>query len=724
MLVAESMNLWLTDQLAYWTSDPYTAFRLTTAVLATCTAYYWYTYRFRTRHIKPSPFLEKQSIILNDEKGIRGSALLDTFPRDDKMETYYDLFCRGLELSRHKPCLGRRYSFDDPIEWWTYEQVDELIRIVGSGLTHLAQGEPRDHELIVGIYGKNTPEWVLTMLACSAYSFVALPLYETLGFEAMEWVCHQAIPFAVVCDTIQLAKNLLKWTRGSSLYIIVIRACAEFEEFRREHSGPCRLLTLKELQDGDRVILTVPGWRHYKIWLPTDVSGVLVVGLNPDRLRNRSEPYADAQGLPKGVLFSHKNCVLATFCGTHILVNSHNTIDFTIPSKTTFLYAGGRIGFLTDDVTGLLQDLQAYRPCYLTSVPRVLIRVYNQVLERVSSSKILLRLFHWAIKRKVEEMRRGVYRRAGILDYIFFKPVRDKTGGNVQILVSASAPIADDVLNFTRAAFAAPVIECYGLTETSGILSATLMGDLNPGHTGTPYIDFQIKLIDVPEMNLVVKRDGMGEICAKGSACTKGYYKDEENTKKLFESDGFLLTGDIGTWTPEGSLKVVDRRKSFFKLAQGEYVTPKKIEEIYSSSTLVGNIYVDGDSHQFYVVAIVEPNFVELRKRLEIHSNGMMCNGTGTLSSSDKTVFSLPVAAMTDKELCENEKVRELVLNELTEIGKERGLKGFEQVKAIHLSVEAFTVANGMLTPTMKVARPNVRRYFAPIIQGLYDGHK
>ncbi|TGZ59063.1 hypothetical protein CRM22_009278 [Opisthorchis felineus] len=718
MLVAESMNLWLTDQITYWTSDPYTAFRLTTAVIATCTAYYWYTYRFRTRHIKPSPFLEKQSIILNDEKGVRGSALLDTFPRDDKMETYYDLFCRGLELSRHKPCLGRRYSFDDPIEWWTYEQVDELIRIVGSGLTHLAQGEPYDHELIVGIYGKNTPEWVLTMLACSAYSFVALPLYETLGFEAMEWVCHQAIPFAVVCDTIQLAKNLLKWTRGSSLYIIVIRACTEFEEFRREHSGPCRLLTLKELQE--------IGQHHMQMPKRPNPDDLYIIGYT-----------SGSTGLPKGVLFSHKNCVLATFCGIHILVNSAISTDqlshfsylplahcYERINLTTFLYAGGQIGFLTDDVTGLLQDLQAYRPCYLTSVPRVLIRVYNQVLERVSSNKIILRLFHWAIKRKVEEMKRGVYRKAGILDYIFFKPVRDKTGGNVQILVSASAPIADDVLNFTRAAFAAPVIECYGLTETSGILSATLMGDLNPGHTGTPYIDFQIKLIDVPEMNLVVKRDGMGEICAKGSACTKGYYKDEDNTKKLFESDGFLLTGDIGTWTPEGSLKVVDRRKSFFKLAQGEYVTPKKIEEIYSSSTLVGNIYVDGDSHQFYVVAIVEPNFVELRKRLQIHSNGMMCNGTGTSSSSDKVACNLPVAAMTDKELCENEKVRELVLNELTEIGKERGLKGFEQVKAIHLSVEAFTVANGMLTPTMKVARPNVRRYFAPIIQGLYESHK
>ncbi|KAA3681066.1 long-chain acyl-CoA synthetase, partial [Paragonimus westermani] len=392
--------------------------------------------------------------------------------------------------------------------------------------------------------------------------------------------------------------------------------------------------------------------------------------------------------------------------------------------QATLLYIGGRIGFLTSDVTGLLNDLRDFQPYYFSTVPRVLIRVYNQVMQRVSSSKLLIYLLRWAIRQKLQEQGRGIFRKAGLLDRIFFKPIRDKTGGHIQIVVSSSAPISDEVLDFTRAAFSCPVIECYGLTETSGILCATLLGDMNPGHIGTPYLDFQIKLVDVPEMNLVVKRDGMGEICAKGQACTKGYYQDAINTKKLFEPEGFLRTGDIGVWTKDGALKVVDRRKSFFKLAQGEFVTPKKVEELYASSQLVSNVFVDGDAHQTFVVAIVEPNFGELRKRLGQQMNGTLSNGS--IHHQPRQNGSLVPCAqdLTDEELCQNASVRRLVLNELTQIGRNGGLKGFEQAKAIHLSAHPFTVDNGMLTPTLKVSRPNVRRHFVSVIRQLYAEHK
>ncbi|TPP67138.1 Long-chain-fatty-acid--CoA ligase 5 [Fasciola gigantica] len=171
-------------------------------------------------------------------------------------------------------------------------------------------------------------------------------------------------------------------------------------------------------------------------------------------------------------------------------------------------------------------------------------------------------------------------------------------------------------MNFTRASLPCPVIEVYGLTEMGGILSATLLGEMEPGRTGTRHLGLQVKLIDVPEMNLFVKRDGLGEICVTGEACTKGYYRDEANTNELFEPGGFLSTGDIGTWTKEGAVKLIDRRKSFFKLVQREYVTPNKVEDLYSSSVLANNVFVDGDSRETFVVAAVEPNFTELRKFL------------------------------------------------------------------------------------------------------------
>ncbi|KAF5399329.1 Long-chain acyl-CoA synthetase [Paragonimus heterotremus] len=549
---------------------------------------------------------------------------------------------------------------------------------------------------------------------------MALPLYETLGSEAMEHVCRQATPSAVVCDSVQMAINVLNWTHGVLQWLIIIRDDEEFDRFRHEQcaSSSVNVISFDEL-------LAI-GRDNMKPVKHPNGDDLYIIGYT-----------SGSTGLPKGALFSHRNCVLSAFSGVHILFDTKAPVDqyshfsylplahcYERINIATFLYAGGRIGFLTGDVSGLLNDLQDFQPYYFSTVPRVLIRVYNQVMQRVSSSKLLTYLLRWAIRQKLYEQSRGIYRKAGLLDRMFFKPVRDKTGGHVQIVVSSSAPIADNVLNFTRAAFSCPVIECYGLTETSGVLSATLRGDMTPGHTGTPYLDFQIKLIDVPEMNLIVKRDGMGEICAKGQACTKGYYQDAINTKKLLESNGFIRTGDIGVWTEEGALKVVDRRKSFFKLAQGEFVTPKKVEELYASSQLVSNVFVDGDTHQTFVVAVVEPNFTELRKRLDRRSNGALSNGSvhhHSLPNGHSVNFAHD---LTDVELCQKAEVRRLVLDELTEIGKRGGLKGFEQAKAIHLSAYPFTVDNGMLTPTLKVSRPNVRRHFTSVIKQLYSEHK
>ncbi|CAH8462270.1 unnamed protein product [Dicrocoelium dendriticum] len=168
-----------------------------------------------------------------------------------------------------------------------------------------------------------------------------------------------------------------------------------------------------------------------------------------------------------------------------------------------------------------------------------------------------------------------------------------------------------------------------------------------------------------------------------------------------------------------GSLKVVDRRKSFFKLSQGEYVTPKKVEEVYASSLLVEHVFVDGDSRRSFLIAIIVPNLTELRKRLVT-----WCSN-GTLSSLKlPRGQKLPTPDLNDTELCKHPLISQLVLDELTQIGKSGGLKGFEQAKALHLSAEPFTVASGLLTPTMKVSRPIVRRHFAPVIKQLYSEHR
>ncbi|VDP71248.1 unnamed protein product [Echinostoma caproni] len=645
---------------------------MATASLAAYVSYQCYSKLFNVRYYEPSPFLHNQSIVIDPEEDIRTTVLQGETDWDPTIVTMYDIFRNGLKVARTLPCLGKRRNFDEPIRWYTYEEVDDHVRCFGSALTYLCGESNSESPIMIGIYGPNSPEWIETLMACSAYGFVAVPLYDTLGHEAVAHVCTQTKPKFIVCQTAQLARSILQMTDSDCKHCLVLTKDDQLEELRAEQKGKtCQILDLDEFMKANPDDLCLIGY----------TSG--------------------SSGVPKGVLFTHRNCLQPILGGRHIWRQA-----------CTFLSSGGRVGFITKDASGLVQDMQDYRPHYFSTVPRILMRIHAQVMQRLGRSKLLHLLYHQAVAQKLAEQAQGVYRHSGLLDRLFFKPVRDKVGGNIRTIVSASAPLSNEVMNFTRAAFSCPVIEVYGLTEMGGILSATLLGEMEPGRTGTPHLGLQVKLIDVPEMDLYVKRDGLGEICVKGEACTKGYYKDEANTRELYEPGGFLRTGDIGTWTKEGSLKLIDRRKSFFKLAQGEYVAPNKVEDLYASSVLVNNVFVDGDSLETFVVAVVEPNFVELRKFLAVHASGSDRIATG--------LRSLDLENLSDEDLCREERVRHMLLTELNAIGKEGGLKGFEQAKAIHLTTTAFTVANGLLTPTMKISRSNARRRFASVTRQLY----
>ncbi|KAF8563665.1 hypothetical protein P879_09666 [Paragonimus westermani] len=249
MVSGDAINVWLTSQLSNWSGDPTGTLSVAATFLATYALYRLYIHWFHTQYLQPSQFLDKQSVVTDPKTGVRVSPLASTFPRDDQLTTYYDLFLRGMAIARRKPCLGRRRDFDQPIDWWTYDEVDSRIRAVGSALAHLCGTDDQQQETMIGIYGKNSPEWVVTLFACSAYSLVALPLYETLGSEAMEHVCRQATPSAIVCDNVSMGVNALKWTHGALRWLIIIRDDADFDQFRLEQStsSSVRVISFDEL---------------------------------------------------------------------------------------------------------------------------------------------------------------------------------------------------------------------------------------------------------------------------------------------------------------------------------------------------------------------------------------------------------------------------------------------------------------------------------------------
>lgn len=217
------------------------------------------------------------------------------------------------------------------------------------------------------------------------------------------------------------------------------------------------------------------------------------------------------------------------------------------------------------------------------------------------------------------------------------------------------------------------------------------------GHVGVPLACNHVKLEDVPDMNYF-SVNNEGEICIKGTNVFKGYLKDPEKTEEALDKDGWLHTGDIGRWLPNGTLKIIDRKKNIFKLAQGEYIAPEKIENIYIRSRAVLQIFVHGESLRSSLVAVVVPDPEALPS------------------------FAAKIGVKGSfEELCQNQVVKEAILEDLLKIGKESGLKSFEQVKSIFLHTEQFSIENGLLTPTLKAKRAELSKYFQSQINSLYE---
>ncbi|PAV73637.1 hypothetical protein WR25_00610 [Diploscapter pachys] len=219
--------------------------------------------------------------------------------------------------------------------------------------------------------------------------------------------------------------------------------------------------------------------------------------------------------------------------------------------------------------------------------------------------------------------------------------------------------------------------------------------DHTMGHVGVPIPSLAVKLGPVPALGY----DGVagGEIMVKGNSVTPGYFKRDEITKETFDSSGFLKTGDIGRWNIDGNLVILDRTSNIFKLSQGEFVSPEKIEQIYNRSRYVAQCYVHGNPLKSCIVAVIvvdEEAICKLGQQLNI------------LQSVE--------------HLCEEEAIRRAVIADLAKIGREHGLLGYEIAKEIKLTTTHFTVENGQLTPSLKNRRQAICRDYKEDLDELY----
>uniref|UniRef100_A0A8C0WPM1 Long-chain-fatty-acid--CoA ligase n=1 Tax=Castor canadensis TaxID=51338 RepID=A0A8C0WPM1_CASCN len=627
---------------------------------------YWLTHR--PKALQPPCNLLMQSEEVEDSGGARRSVIGDgpqllTHYYDDA-RTMYQVFRRGLSITGNGPCLGFRKP-NQPYQWLSYQEVANRAEFLGSGLL---QHNCKAHtDQFIGVFAQNRPEWIIAELACYTYSMVVVPLYDTLGPGAIHYIINTADISTVIVDKPQKAMLLLehvekKETPGLKLIILM----EPFEEALTERGQKCGVV-IKSMQAVEDC-----GQENHHAPVPPQPDDLSIVCFT-----------SGTTGNPKGAMLTHGN-VVADFSG------------FLKVTESVVYCHGGRVGFFQGDIRLLSDDMKALRPTIFPVVPRLLNRMYDKIFCQ-ADTPIKRWLLEFAAKRKQAEVRSGIIRNNSIWDELFFNKIQGSLGGRVRMIVTGAAPASPTVLGFLRAALGCQVYEGYGQTECTAGCTFTTPGDWTSGHVGAPLPCNHIKLVDVEELNYWTCK-GEGEICVRGPNVFKGYLKDEDRTKEALDSDGWLHTGDIGKWLPEGTLKIIDRKKHIFKLAQGEYVAPEKIENIYVRSEPVAQIYVHGDSLKAFLVGIVVPDPEVMP------------------SWAQKRGIEGPFA-----ELCMNKELKKAILDDMVRLGKESGLHSFEQVKAIHIHCDMFSVQNGLLTPTLKAKRPELREYFRKQIEELYS---
>ncbi|CAM4768493.1 unnamed protein product [Rotaria magnacalcarata] len=615
---------------------------------------------------------------------------------DDRVfSTFYEGFKVGRDTANRRGdnrCLGFRVDRQSEYQWVTYNETERAATEIGSGLIQV--GEHHGQKTFIGIYASNSVEWMTTAIACHFHSMIYVPLYDTLGEAAIVHIINQTSLKTIFVDKPENILNLLGLAgQVSTLKRIILTkklpAEKEAEVRKKAEEKGIEIMTYIQLLEIGR---SEPVAHHPP--KPDDIFEICYT--------------SGTTGLPKGAMLTHKNIVSLSQSANEFFKPVFNELEILISylplahsyEQTIELYclcSGFKIGYFLGDVRQLSDDLAHLKPTIMPCVPRLLNRMYDNIQATSRRLGPIKRcLFNMALSAKSRDVEEHRVSRHMVWDGLVLKPIQQRLGGRVKLIVSGAAPLSPTILQFLKRVCGAYVVEGYGQTECCGVAACQPLGDDTVGNIGVPLGCNMIKLVDVPDMQYFAK-DNVGELCIQGSNVFKGYYKDEEKTREALDADGWLHTGDVARWIPSGRIQIIDRKKHMFKLSQGEYVAPERIENIYIQSKYVAQVFVYGNGYKSYTVAIIVPDSDELEK----HARTEHISGD--------------IAA-----LCKKKEIKDLIFNDIKHLEKANGLKGFEMAKDIYLFPEQFSVENNLLTPTMKTKRPELSKYFEKEIDEMY----
>lgn len=407
-------------------------------------------------------------------------------------------------------------------------------------------------------------------------------------------------------------------------------------------------------------------------------------------------------GKPKGVMLSHSNIVSNVIASdsriprrkglepndTRIL--SFLPICHIFERMMFYLYQfNGFSVYFAESIEKMGDNIKEVKPHIMTVVPRLIEKVYDKIYDKgTSAGGLKSKIFLWAlgVNKAKKEIGKPSGLKETIADKLVFSKWREGLGGDIVTLVSGSAPLSARLNKMFQNA-GIPILEGYGLTETSPVISVNSFGKIRIGSVGHP--------LD----NLDVKIQEDGEITVKGPSIFKGYFKNEEMTKETFTEDGYFKTGDIGHIDSEGYLHITDRKKEMFKTSGGKYVAPQVIENLAKASKFIEQIMVVGDGEKM-PTALVQPDYNFALHWAERHHLNI-----GT----------------TPAEMSQSKELKDRIGKEIDYLNTKLG--NWEQIKKFELTPDVWSIEMGLLTPTLKLKRKAIKEHYIKLYNKMY-GHQ
>ncbi len=557
---------------------------------------------------------------------------------------------------------------------WVKYSIDQYIETANNISYGLLKLGVKKGDKIATI-ANNRPEWNFIDMGVLQIGAVHVPIYPTISESDYKYILsHAEVKYVFVSG-----KELLR----------------KIEHILPEIPSIKEIYTFNDIEDvkhlNELIQLGKRNSAHEKL-------EELKAGINKDDIATLIYT-SGTTGKPKGVLLSHNNLVNNVLNVYHIFpvdetsrALSYLPLSHVYERTNLYVYHIKGLSIYYAESLGTIGDnIREVQPEILTTVPRLLEKVYDKILAKGRKLKgIKKNIFFWAVnlglKYELDGANGWWYElQLKIANKLVFNKWREALGGKLKTIVSGGAALQPR-LNRSYTAAGIPVLEGYGLTETSPVISVNHFGKNGRkfGTVGPPLKDVQVKIAED------------SEILCKGPNVMKGYYKEPELTKETIDKDGWFHTGDIGRIEPEGQLKITGRKKSMFKTAMGKYISPELIENKFKESSFIDSIVVLGENQKF-AAALIVPDFDYLKS---------WCAVKDIKYTSDKEMIELPRI---------KKRIQKEIDNYNTSFGKT------EQIMKFELMDSLWSIETGELTANMKLKRDFIFNKYKTQVDKLFN---